>query len=276
MPELPEIEVLKENLLSQIKGKGIKQFQVLKPYILKSYVEGDLCDEKIKTVERKGKFLLITLSNHKLVIHLMLRGVVRYCSSSSDKIKKSVAALIRFKDGALLEMSERSSKKRMSVYVLKKDESLRKIEVLGIDPFDHGFSSKKLKDLLYSESRQLKSFLRRQSKIAGIGNAYADEILWHAQLSPFKITTNMNDEEIKKFYKAIRYVLEKAITIIRKEGISEKKDFLKIHGKKGKPCPRCGGSIEAVSFSSIETSYCPKCQTKGKKLRDRRMSKFYR
>ena len=275
MPELPELEVLKENLLSKIKGKEIEQLRILKPYILKSYFRNDLFGEKIKDVTRKGKFILLVLKSHTLVVHLMLHGSVKYVLPLR-KPKKSAAALIIFKDDTFLEMSESSSKKRMSLYVLNSNELLKQIENLGVDPLGRYFSRSRLRDLLYSEPRQLKSFLRKQSKIAGIGNAYADEILWQAQLSPFKITTHLEDKEIERFYNAITNVLENAIAIIRDQAISEKREFLKIHGKQGKLCPRCGASIERVSFSRTETFYCPRCQTKGRKLKDRRMSQFYR
>ncbi len=320
MPELPELEVLRENLISQIRGKKIKKIQILKPYILKNpftplenrapcidmkknisslpkhvrktfinksmvtsnfpsdfltgFDEG-LKGETVEGIERRGKFLIIKLNRYKIIIHLMLRGFIKYVLPAV-KIKKSIGALIRFKDGTMLEINEFGHKKRMSMYIIPKHESLTKIEKLGLEPLENDFTAENLKNLLKSESKQLKSFLCNQKKIVGIGNAYADEILWHAQISPFKITTKLDNKEIKTLHKAIIQVLEWAIEKVREKGALEKREFLNIHNNKNTPCPRCGERILSIRFSNKETFYCPKCQTKGKKLKDRRMSKFYR
>jgi formamidopyrimidine-DNA glycosylase len=313
MPELPELEVLKNILFSQINGKEIKKIKILKPYILKNYftllekhsqpmgrkkkksalvkpvgrilsnahsdfLTGytyDLSGEKIKSVLRRGKYLIIELTSYKIIIHLMLRGSIKYTLPGMH-VKKSSAAFIQFKDGTLLEMNETGHKKRMSIYVLPKGEHLDKIDKLGIEPLQDDFTLDKLKNLLQCDSMQLKSFLCDQKKVAGIGNAYADEILWQAKISPFKITTKLKDSEIKDLYGTIIKVLNWAIDKVKNRGILEKRDFLNIHNKKKGPCPRCGETILFVSFSSQETFYCPKCQTKGRKLKDRRLSKFYR
>lgn len=320
MPELPELEVLKENLILQIKDKKIKKLQILKPYILKNpftplenralcrdmeknksslakpvrktYTNGSRVasnipsdfltgfaegfkGERVEGIKRRGKFLIMKLSKYKIIIHLMLRGSIKYVLPVV-KIKKSAAALINFEDGTMLEIIESGHKKRVSMHIISKDESLKQIEKLGLEPLENDFTVEKLKDLLQGESKQLKSFLCDQKKITGIGNAYADEILWQARISPFKITTNLDNKEIKTLHKAIVEVLEWAIEQVRGKGFSEKRGFLKIHNKKDNPCPRCGERILSIRFSNKETFYCPECQTKGKKLKDRRMSKFYR
>lgn len=320
MPELPELEVLRENLISQIKGKKIKKLQILKPYILKNpftplenrapcidmkknksslpkhvrktYTNGSRITsnvpsdfltgfaegfkgERVGGIERRGKFLIIKLNRYKIIIHLMLRGSIKYVLPAVN-IKKSVAALIKFEDGTMLEIAESGHKKRMSLYIISKDESLKQIENLGLEPLENDFTAEKLKDLIQSKSKQLKSFLCDQKKITGIGNAYADEILWQARISPFKMTTKLDNTEIKILHKAIIQVLEWAIEKVRDKGFSEKRGFLNIHNNKDNPCPRCGERILSIRFSNRETFYCPNCQTKGKKLKDRRMSKFYR
>ena len=313
MPELPELEVLKNSLFSQINGKKIKEIKILKPYILKNYFTPlekrgqpvgmkkkksalakpvgrilsnahpdfltgytyDLSGEKIKGIRRRGKFLIIELVSYKIDIHLMLRGSIKYTLPGTH-VKKSSAAFVRFDDGTLLEMNETGHKKRMSVYILPKNKHLDKIDKLGIEPLQGDFTLDKFKGLLKSDSMQLKSFLCDQKKIAGIGNAYADEILWQAKISPFKITTKLTDSEIKNLYEAIIQILNWAIDKVKNKGILEKRDFLNIHNKKKSSCPRCGEMILSVSFSSQETFYCPNCQTKGRKLKDRRLSKFYR
>jgi formamidopyrimidine-DNA glycosylase len=210
-----------------------------------------------------------------MVVHLMLHGSIKF-SLPGSKPKKSSAALLSFNDGTVLEFNERGSKKRMSIYTVPKDVSLPRITNLGIEPLDKKFTVAGLKQLLRSDAKQLKSFLCSQSKIAGIGNAYADEILWHARLSPFKLSANLDDADIKRLRRSIIHVLEWAIKQVRMSEPQGKREFLNIHGKKGQVCPRCGAQIQIVSLARGDTYYCPKCQTGGRKLKDRRMSKFYR
>ena len=275
MPELPELEVLRERLSAQLKGKTIKNFRVLKPYVLKNLFKGGLSNETIKDISRRGKYIIFYTNKHSIVTHLMLNGSLRY-SLPTVRPKKSTNALIVFSDGTMLEFNEKGHKKRMSVYIMPTNESLARVDSLGIEPLDQRFTAEKLRALLKSSSLQLKTFLRRQGKIAGIGNAYADEILWKARLSPFKLSTNLSNAEVEKLHNSIINVLEWAIQHMKQAKRFDQRDFLRIHGKEGSSCPRCGDRIQSVSFAGIDTCYCPKCQTAGKRLRDRRMSKFYR
>ena len=275
MPELPELEVIKENLFAQIKGKTIASLRILKPYVLKDFFTGDLANESVRKISRRGKYLIFDTESHRILVHLMLHGSIKF-SLPSSKPKKSSAALLSFKDGTVLEFNERGSKKRMSIYVIPKDVSLPRITNLGIEPLDRKFTVAGLKRLLRSDTKQLKSFLCSQSKIAGIGNAYSDEILWHARLSPFKLSVNLDDADIKRLHRSIIQVLEWAIEQVRMTRPQEKREFLKIHGKKGQACPGCRAEIQIVSLARGDTYYCPECQTGGKKVKDRRMSRFYR
>ncbi|MGB3479060.1 MAG: DNA-formamidopyrimidine glycosylase family protein [bacterium] len=275
MPELPELEVLKEKLSLQIKDKVILNLVVLKPYVLKNFFQGDLAGQVVRHIQRQGKYLIFELDSFRLIVHLMLRGSLSY-RLPKTKIKKTGAAVLEFDDKSILEFSETGHKKRMSIYILPSQTTLGQIERLGPDPFDNDFTVSKLSDILNADGRQLKSLLCDQTKICGLGNAYTDEILWLACISPFKISTKLNDDETKRLYSAIRNVLEGAIAIIREKGISEKRTFLQIHNKKGKLCPRCEEPIQYISFSNSDTYYCPRCQTNGRKLKNRRISKFYR
>jgi formamidopyrimidine-DNA glycosylase len=275
MPELPELEVIKQRIKPLVVGKGVKELRILKPYILKSYFNGDLSGETIEGITRRGKYLEFQLTSHKIYIHLMLHGSVAYVSPSA-KTKKTANALLVLEDGATIEFSENATKKRMSIYIKSEDESLPRIENLGIDPLSKEFTVHELGKLLRSDRKQLKTFLCRQNKIAGIGNAYADEILWKAGLSPFKPSTNLSDQETEQLHSAIINVLKWAIQNASHTRRLDKRDFLRIHGKKCAPCPKCGGTIRTVSFSQSDTFYCPTCQTGGHKLKDRRLSKFYR
>ena len=275
MPELPELEVLKDIVLQSIIGKKIKKLKLLKPYIIKNYLTGNLTNEEVKEVERRGKYIIIGLTAHKIIIHLMLHGGLRFMMPHA-KIKKSAAALIEFHDHSILELSEAGSKKQAAIYVLSNADTLDKIEKLGIDPLQNDFTKEALKILLQKEQRQLKSFLCDQGNIAGIGNAYADEILWQAGISPFRITTKLDNKEIEKLYKATIYVLRWAIDRVKNQGSSEKRTFLRIHNRKGKACLKCGTIIMSIRFTDRETFYCPKCQARGKIFKDRVMSRFYR
>lgn len=275
MPELPELEVLKDTLSGQIKGKHIQALQILKPYVLKNYFSHDLSGETVKSVERRGKYIIIRMSTYTMLIHLMLRGTLTYVLPS-HKPTKSVAALLMFQDGTVLELGERGHKKRVSFYVCEGEQSLEHLGKLGAEPLELSFTVKKLGALLQHKPRRLKSFLRDQRTIAGIGNAYADEILWKACLSPFKMTTRLTVQDTERLHAAITEVLRWAIDQVKKRGRSEKRDFLRIHGCENRPCPRCKTPLQSVQTSDSETFYCPPCQTAGRKLKDGRLSKFYR
>lgn len=275
MPELPELEVLKEKLCPLILNKIILDFIVIKPYILKNYFQGNLSGQTIRNMQRYGKYLILELTSLRLICHLMLRGTLRYLSPGA-KIRKTTAAVIEFTDHAKIEWSESGHKKRMSLYIVPARTSLKQIDRLGIDPFSDHFTVHELSLELKKKARQLKPFLKDQTIIAGLGNTYTDEILWLACLSPFKISQKLSNKEINNLYTAIRSVLEGAIAIIREKGVTEKRSFLQIHNRKGKSCPRCKEKIRRVSFSNSDTFYCPGCQTDGSILKDRRMSRFYR
>jgi len=275
MPELPELEVIRQRLTPLVVGKGIKEFKILKWYVLRSYFDGSMCGERVKDVIRRGKYLEFWLTSYKIYVHLMLHGSIEYVIPSA-KTKKSTNAMLVMEDGARIEFGERTSKKRMSIHIIPKDESLECVEKLGIEPLSAEFTVGVLDILLRRVRKQLKPFLCRQNNIAGIGNAYADEILWKAGLSPFKLSTNLSAQEIKKLHNAIIRVLKWAIHEVAQSKRLDTRDFLQIHGKKGRSCPVCGETIKSVTFSQSETYYCPGCQTGGKKLKDRRMSKFYR
>jgi formamidopyrimidine-DNA glycosylase len=275
VPELPELEVIKQRLEPLIVGKRIKELKILKPYVLKNYCSDDLNNESVEGFARRGKYLELQLTKHRLYVHLMLHGSIEYVQRPS-KIKRSATALLLFDDGAAIELGERSTQKRMSLYVTARNEVLPRIKGLGVEPLSRGFTIQALTRLLKERRKQLKPFLCRQSLIAGIGSAYADEILWKARLSPFKISTSLELPDIAKLHNAIVEVLYWAIEQISVSRRLHERGFLRVHGRKGHPCPRCGQAIKTVSYAGGDTFYCPGCQTGGRGLKDRRMSRFYR
>lgn len=274
MPELPELEVLKEHLISELTGKRIERFRLLKPYILKNVFDGDLHGETVCGIARRGKYLSIQLDAFTIVLHLMLRGYVRV--TARYRVKKSIAAFIKFTDGSCMEIAETGAQKMMKISVYRNKERIPHLERLGYEPLAPEFDVRTLQKLLHKESCHLRSFLRSQRSIAGIGNAYADEILWTAELSPFRLTSSMNEQDTVKLFNALRDVLANAIVQVKRSARSKKRSFLNIHGKKGIPCPRCRDHIRTISFSRGDVYYCPTCQTRGRMLKDRRMSKFFR
>ncbi|UCD19703.1 MAG: Fpg/Nei family DNA glycosylase [candidate division WOR-3 bacterium] len=275
MPELPELEVLRRELVSSVKGRRIQRLRILKPYVLRNIFGGDLRNEIIENITRRGKYLVIDTDLHTISVHLMLRGSLEYIASA-EKIAKSAAAVLEFADGTRLQFKETGHKKRMAVYILPGGEYPDGIARSGIEPGAREFTVERLAGLLAGDSMQLKSFLCDQRKIAGIGNAYADEILWNAGLSPFKITATLNDEEVRQLHNSIVSVMMWAVEQVNRAGRPERRNFLNVHGKKGSRCARCGDIIQTVSYSDKDTFYCPTCQTQGKRMKNRRLSKFYR
>jgi formamidopyrimidine-DNA glycosylase len=181
-------------------------------------------------------------------------------------------------DGAGFDVTEAGTQKRLAVYVVADPALVPGIARLGPDPLDPAFDRDAFAALLGGERRQLKGVLRDQSVLAGIGNAYSDEILHAAKMSPFKLAASLSGEEVSRLYEAVGTTLTEAVERSRglpvRELKAEKKSGLRVHGRKGEACPVCGDTIREVSFSDSALQYCPTCQTGGKPLADRRMSRL--
>ncbi len=278
MPEIPELEVLRENLSSAILNKSVAAIRILKPYIQKTLVPDDVTGQRVTAVERRAKYVSILLERVRIVVHLMLAGRFRLVAKGK-KPPPSTAAVVEFDDDTALALTEEGSLKKMSMWVLDISQNVDDLKELGVEPLSAGFTPEKLIYLLSRSRERVKNFLLNQENLAGIGNAYSDEILWHARLSPTKQASKLSIEEEENLYKAVGEVLRKAIEETRKVTgsrveINESRPFLKVHRRKGQPCPRCGARIEWISTMSRDTFYCPKCQTGGRVLADQRTSKF--
>lgn len=218
-------------------------------------------------------------------MHLARAGWVRW----SDRLpeapprpgKGPLALRVRLgepDDGAGFEVTEAGTQKHLAVYVVRDPLEVPGIARLGPDPLSADFTAEAFAGLLAGEGRQIKGVLRDQSVIAGIGNAYSDEILHAARMSPFKLAAKLSGEEVARLYEAIGTTLAAAVE--RSQGLAlkdlkaEKKSGLRVHGRKGEACPVCGDTIREVSFSDSSMQYCPTCQTGGKVLADRRMSRL--
>ncbi|MFD4326015.1 Fpg/Nei family DNA glycosylase [Nocardioides sp. NPDC058538] len=285
MPELPEVEALAEDLRGRLDGRAITKVHVAQFSALKTYdppltaVEGTLVDN----VTRHGKFIDIEASGVHLVLHLARGGWIRWrdeipATPPRPGSKSGLAIRVVLDDDTGLDITEGGTKKRLALYVVHDPHDVPGVASLGPDPLADDFTLARFREILAGQGRkQIKGVLRMQSIIAGIGNAYSDEILWAAKMSPFK-PAEMTEEESESLYNALRTTLKEAVE--RDSGLAmselkgEKKSNLAVHGKAGKKCPVCGDTVLEVSFADSSLQYCPTCQTGGKPLADRRMSRL--
>jgi formamidopyrimidine-DNA glycosylase len=286
VPELPEVEALALDLRGRLDGRAIAKVHIAAFSALKTYdpplsaLEGTLVDG----VARHGKFLDIDASGLHVVFHLARAGWIRWRDEipalpPKPSNKSPLAVRIVLDDDTGLDITEAGTKKSLAMYVVRDPADVPGIARLGPDPLADEFTIDVLSEILQSEGRkQLKGVLRHQGTIAGIGNAYSDELLHAARMSPFKPANSLDDEELHTLYTAIRGVLGEAVD--RSRGLAaselkrEKKTNLAVHGQTGKPCPVCGDSVREVSFADSSLQYCATCQTGGKPLADRRMSRL--
>ncbi len=288
MPELPEVEALARDLRGRLADRAIVRVDLAAFSALKTYdpplsaLHGTL----IEDVTRHGKFLDITASGLHLVMHLARGGWVRWRDSvpatpPRPSNKSPLAARVVLDPDGALDITEAGTKKSLALYVVRDPLDVPGVSRLGPDPLADEFTIDALEEILRSAGRaQVKGVLRSQSTIAGIGNAYSDELLHAARMSPFKPSVTIADdpEDLRTLYDAVRTVLREAVD--RSSGLAaaelkgEKKSNLAVHGRTGEPCPVCGDTVREVSFADSSLQYCPTCQTGGKPLADRRMSKL--
>ena len=296
MPELPEVEALAQDLRGRLTGAAIARIDLAAFSALKTYDPplAALHGLLVEDVVRHGKFLDISASGLHLVVHLSRAGWIRWrdevpATPPRPSNKSPIAARVVIdRSGApepgaqaALDITEAGTQKRLAIYVVHSPADVPGIERLGPDPLSDEFGIDVLADILREAGRsQLKGVLRSQSTIAGIGNAYSDELLHAARMSPFKPAVSVADDagELQTLYDAIRTVLAEAVA--RSSGLAmselkgEKKSSMAVHGRTGQPCPVCGDTVREVSFADSSLQYCPTCQTGGKPLADRRLSKL--
>ena len=286
MPELPEVEALALDLSSRLSGRAIVRVDIAAFSALKTFdpplsaLNGTFVDD----VTRHGKFLDISVSGLHLVLHLSRAGWVRWRDEvpklpARPNSKNPLAARIVIDDEAGLDVTEAGTKKSLAIYVVRDPQDVPGIARLGPDPLDDAFTIEVLSEILQSEGRkQIKGVLRHQGTIAGIGNAYSDEILHAARMSPYKPSNGLDDGELHALFDAVKNTIGAAVE--RSRGLhaselkGEKKTNLAVHGRAGQTCPVCGDVVREVSFADSSLQYCATCQTGGKPLADRRMSKL--
>jgi formamidopyrimidine-DNA glycosylase len=222
------------------------------------------------------------VSGLHLVTHLARGGWLRWSEALSPVPprpgKGPLALRVHLDDGSGFDLTEAGTQKRLAVYVVRSPHDVPGIARLGPDPLAPGFDVAALAVLLRGSRHQVKGVLRDQSVLAGVGNAYSDEVLHAARMSPYRIADSLTDEEVATLHAALRDVLGDAVE--RSRGLaagqlkSEKKTALRVHGRTGQPCPVCGDTVREVSFADSSLQYCPTCQTGGKPLADRRLSRL--
>ncbi|MEU8934113.1 DNA-formamidopyrimidine glycosylase family protein [Streptomyces sp. NPDC048409] len=285
MPELPEVEALKDFLTENLVGHEVVRVLPVAVSVLKTYDPpvGAFEGSEVVAVHRYGKFLDIEGDGGlHLVTHLARAGWLQWKDRLPDGPprpgKGPLALRVALETGAGFDLTEAGTQKKLAVYVVRDPGEVPGVARLGPDPLAAGFDEARLAALLKDERRRIKGALRDQSLIAGVGNAYSDEILHAARMSPFKLAASLTPEEVHGLYEALRATLTEAVE--RSHGLaagrlkSEKRSGLRVHGRTGEPCPVCGDTIREVSFSDSSLQYCPTCQTGGKPLADRRMSRL--
>ncbi|MEU9004322.1 DNA-formamidopyrimidine glycosylase family protein [Streptomyces sp. NPDC048551] len=284
MPELPEVEALREFLDEHLAGRVVERVLPLAVSVLKTYdppltaLEG----QRAGPVARYGKFLALGIGDLHLVTHLARAGWLRWQESlpaSPPRPGKGPLALrLVLEGGGGFDLTEAGTQKRLAVHVVRDPLEVPGIARLGPDPLAEGFDRAAFAALLAGERRQIKGVLRDQSVIAGIGNAYSDEILHAARVSPFKLASSFDEEQVTHLYEAVgdtlRTAVERAHGLAAGQLKAEKKSGLRVHGRAGEPCPVCGDTVRSVSFADSSLQYCPTCQTGGKPLADRRLSRL--
>ena len=289
MPELPEVEALAGFLRERAVGRVIARIDVGAVSVLKTYDPpvSALQGLEIAGVARHGKFLDLDVSGLHLVVHLSRAGWLRWSDSLPATPvrpgKSPIALRVRLHDPDLtgdpgFDLTEAGTQKRLAVYVVRDPQEVPGVATLGPDPLDAAFDVAALARLLEGSRQQIKGLLRDQSVLAGVGNAYSDEVLHAARLSPYAIAGKLTEGEVERLWTAMRTVLTEAVEAAAGKPAKELKDAkragMRVHGRTGLPCPVCGDTVREVSFADRALQYCPSCQTGGKVLADRRLSRL--
>ncbi len=285
VPELPEVEALAQFLREHAVGRVIARVDVAAISVLKTYDPpvSALAGLTVTGAGRRGKFLDLDVDGLHLVVHLSRAGWLRWKpqqpAAPAKPGKSPLGLRVHLDDGSGFDLTEQGTRKRLSVYVVRDLESIPGVARLGPDPLASSFDAAAFDAVIAAHARtQLKGLLRDQSVIAGVGNAYSDEILHVARMSPFKLAGTLSDAERAALFDALVETLRDAV--LRSQGVAaaelkgEKRSALRVHGRSGQPCPICGDSVREVSFADSSLQYCATCQTGGKPLADRRMSRL--
>jgi formamidopyrimidine-DNA glycosylase len=284
MPELPEVESLAGALGDRLRGARVAGVTLRSVAAVKTYDPplDALCGLQVAGGTRHGKFIDLQLPPLHLIVHLSRGGWIRLREAANERapvsLRGPLALSLGFEDGRGIDITEHGKDKRLAIYVVRDPREVPGIARLGPDALDRAFDTAALDALLHAQHGTLKSVLADQSLIAGIGNAYSDEMLHVARLSPFRRADSLDATEVTALHAAMRDVLESALAEARAAAPetlkSAKKLRLRVHGRAGEACPVCGDVVREVSFTTRSFQYCPSCQTAGRVYADRRMSRL--
>jgi formamidopyrimidine-DNA glycosylase len=289
VPELPEVESLAVDLRERAVGRVVERADVAEFSVLKTYEPAlsALSGATICGTARYGKFLDLVAARADagalhLITHLARAGWLRWRDQMPAEPPKPgkgpLAFRLRFADGAGFDLTEAGTRKRLAVYLVTDPAAVPGIAMLGPDPLAPEFTVDVLAGLLAGRRTQIKGVLRDQKIIAGIGNAYSDEVLHAARMSPFRLASSLTPDDVAALHEVIigtlRSAIDRSAGLVAAELKAEKKAGLAVHGRAGQPCPACGDVIREVSFADSALQYCATCQTGGKPLADRRMSRL--
>ena len=288
MPELPEVQALVDFLTERAVGEAVTGVELGSITVLKTFNPPPeaLIGAPVEAVTRHGKFIDLDCGGTHLVFHLARAGWLRwYDEVPATRLrpgKSPIALRVRLSSGhsgeAGFDLTEAGTKKRLAAYITADPQDVPGIASLGPDPLADDFTEEVFAGILRSRNAQVKGVLRDQSIIAGIGNAYSDEILHVAKLSPFAIAARLSDDDLTRLYAAVRGTLAAAVQAASGKPAAELKDAkragMRVHARTGETCPECGDVVREVSFADSSLQYCATCQTGGKPLADRRTSKF--
>jgi DNA-formamidopyrimidine glycosylase len=284
VPELPEVEALVSFLATQAVGHAIARVDVGSFQVLKTFdpPASALAGTTILATHRYGKFLDLETTGPHLVIHLARAGWLRWRpelpAAALRPGTSPIALRVVLDDGSGFDVTEAGTKKRLAAYVVTDPQMIEGVARLGPDPLAPDFDVDALDAILRGRRTQIKGLLRDQSVLAGVGNAYSDEILHVAKMSPFKIADTLTPDDVAVLYDAmtttLRDAVKRAADLDAGELKAEKKSNMRVHGRTGQGCPVCGDIVREVSFADSSLQYCATCQTGGKPLADRRMSRL--
>ena len=283
MPELPDVTVYIEALDARIRGAQLLGVRLARPFALRS-VEPPLSTGAGRTVtglRRLGKRIVIELSGDLfLVLHLMIAGRLHWKRPGAKPPGKIGLACFDFSTGTLV-MTEAGSRRRAAIHLVQGEAALREHDPGGIEVLDVDLAS--FRAALVRENHTLKRLLTDPTILSGIGNAYSDEILHRARLSPVKLSRQLSDEESARLFEATRHTLLDWIERLRREaggefpeGVTAFREGMAVHGRYGKPCPSCGLPVQRIAYAENETNYCAGCQTGGRLMADRALSRLFR
>lgn len=283
MPELPDLQVYMESLAARARGRRLLGVKLLNPFLLRTAVPpiSAAAGREVREIRRIGKRIVLALEGELfLVVHLMVAGRLRWLEGKAKPPGRITLALLEFETGTLA-FTEAGTKRRASLHVVQGEDALKAMDPGGLEIFS--LTREQFEARLKSENHTLKRALTDPHLFAGIGNAYSDEILHRARLSPVGLTKALSDAEVKKLFESVKQTLEDWIRRLRAEAgnawpekVTAFREGMAVHGRFGQPCPACGAPVQRIRYADNETNYCARCQTGGKVLADRSLSRLLR